>query len=99
MTVRVTVPNPSLRVQVARPATGVDAGSSQGPAGPSGAGYTHSQPVASAVWTINHNLGFKPSVSVYGLAGNVVLANVDHASDNVAIVTLAAPMAGGARLT
>jgi hypothetical protein len=99
MTVRVTVPNPSLRVQVARPATGVDAGSSQGPAGPSGAGYTHPQPVASAVWTIQHDLGFKPTVQVYGLAGEVVYADIEHYSDNAVIVRLLAPLAGGARLT
>lgn len=89
-----------MRVNIPRATIGVRAGSSQGPAGPSGsAGFVHTQSVASATWTINHNLGYRPSVSVYGLAGNVVLANVDHASDNVAIVTLASPMAGGARLT
>lgn len=72
----------------------------QGPAGPpgsAGASYTHVQASASAAWTINHNLGFRPNVVVFSTGGLVLLADVVHASVNQAIVSFAVPLAGSAR--
>jgi hypothetical protein len=74
-----------------------------GPAGPSGSGggasFDYTQAVAASTWTIPHNLGFFPVVDVRTVGGLLVLADVQHLSVNVAVVTLLAPMTGTARLT
>ena len=31
--------------------------------------YTHTQSTASATWTINHNLGFRPSIELFDAGG------------------------------
>lgn len=78
---------------------------SPGPQGPrgepgaSGAGYDHQQPVASASWVINHNLGVRPNVATFDTGGHEFEADVAHTSDNQTVVTIAVPMAGYARLT
>lgn len=69
----------------------------QGPAGASAAGYLHNQSSASSVWTINHNLGFKPGVTLYTVGGAEFEAEVTHTSDNQCVVSLAALSAGYAR--
>jgi len=55
-----------------------------GPAGASGNGarYTHTQATASAIWTANHNLGYRPTVSVFSAGGVEVEAEVLHVSVN-----------------
>lgn len=99
MTVKVSVPRPGIAVRVTGTTADVGAGSSQGPAGPSGAGYTHTQGTASDTWAIAHNLGFRPNVALADASGFAVLGSIHHYSDNVVIVTFAAPLAGSARLT
>jgi hypothetical protein len=39
----------------------------QGPPGPPGTSlsYTHTQGSAASTWTVNHNLGFRPDVTIY----------------------------------
>lgn len=57
----------------------------QGPAGPPGAGGSyllHTQSVAATIWTVNHNFGFKPVVSVLSVGGIQLLAEVVHISSN-----------------
>ena len=44
--------------------------------------YSHSQGVASATWTIQHNLGFLPSVSVRDVNNTEVYAEISHSSIN-----------------
>ena len=52
-----------------------------------------------SVWVINHNLGFKPSVELWDLAGREVEGDVTHSSDNQLQVSWITPQAGTARLT
>jgi hypothetical protein len=40
--------------------------------------YTHSQAVASALWTVAHNLGFNPHVYVKDTAGSIVYGVVNY---------------------
>lgn len=61
--------------------------------------YLHTQAVPSALWTVNHNLGFKPDVATYTSGGLEFVAEVLHISDNQFTVTLALPTAGFARCT
>ena len=71
----------------------------QGPQGPAGAGYVHTQSTASATWTITHNLGFKPSVELLNAGSQEVDGDVVHTSYDVTIVYFTAAIAGFARLT
>ncbi len=78
--------------------------SSPGPQGASGmdgapgAAYIHTQSAESALWTIAHNLGFRPTVAVTTVGGLEVVADVQHLSINTLTVSLVAPMMGLARL-
>ncbi len=58
--------------------------------------YEHVQSVASANWTIQHNLGKKPNISVYDDEGREQLVNVEHLSNNVAHINWSQPTAGSA---
>jgi anthranilate/para-aminobenzoate synthase component II len=71
----------------------------QGPKGDAGAAYDFIQSSASSVWTINHNLGFKPGVDVYDSGSQQIQAEVSHPSVNQTVILLTAPIAGFARLT
>jgi hypothetical protein len=72
-----------------------------GPPGPPGAGgtYHHDQAVAAQVWTINHNLGFNPSVNVQDSAGTLVFGNVVYVDVNTVTVTFSAAFGGVADLS
>lgn len=70
----------------------------QGSVGVSDAYYTHTQTVPSALWTITHNLGKKPSVSVVDSAENIVIGNVTYVSDNALTVSFTGGFAGKAYL-
>lgn len=70
----------------------------QGAPGTSGAGYVHTQVTSLSTWVISHNLGFRPSVSVYDVGGVELIADVVHLSENVLQVAFAAPTVGTARL-
>jgi len=59
--------------------------------------YVHTQATASAMWTINHNLGFKPGVQVFSVGGLVLEGDVVHTSDNQCLVYFVVAVAGSAR--
>ena len=71
----------------------------QGPKGEAGAGYNHQQTTASTTWTINHNLGFRPSVELLDSGSQEIEGEVSHPSVNQTVVTLNLATAGLARLT
>ena len=67
--------------------------------GLSGAGYVHEQSVAASTWTINHNLGFRPSAELFTTGGSEFEAEVINTTINQTIVYLLTARAGSARLT
>lgn len=67
-------------------------------AGSGGGTYTHVQTIPNSVWTIIHNLGFKPNVTVE-VGGEVVLADISHSSNTTALVNFALPCMGSAYLS
>jgi hypothetical protein len=69
-----------------------------GPAAGSDAHYVHDQSVASAVWTVAHNLGKHPSVSVVDTSGREVTGEVEHVDANNVELTFSAPFSGTAYL-
>ncbi|MCD5994137.1 hypothetical protein KDX38_11090 [Pseudomonas sp. CDFA 602] len=60
--------------------------------------FTYTQSTASAGWTVPHNLGKRPSVTVVGTDEAVVLADVSYTDDNIVQITFGAPFAGKAYL-
>lgn len=60
--------------------------------------YVHTQSTPSTTWTINHNLGFRPSVELLDSGSQEIDADVSHPSVNQTVVTLKSATAGLARL-
>ena len=82
----------------------------QGPQGPAGPGvdytvipslvsYRHNQSAVSNLWTINHNLGFLPNVTVFNSADGMVEGNVVHTSINSLYIEFSASFSGYAVLS
>lgn len=70
-----------------------------GPQGPSGSAYVHTQSSSSSTWTINHNLGFRPSVELLDSGSQEIDGDIAHPTTNQTVVTLNPATAGLARLT
>jgi hypothetical protein len=71
-----------------------------GPPANGGAGaasYLHTQSVASATWTVNHNLGREPVIQVLTAGGVEMEAAIVHVSSNQAQVNFASPQTGRVR--
>lgn len=66
----------------------------QGPPGPGSARYEHVQSSPATQWTVNHNLGYKPSIEVLSPGGMVVIADVVHMTDNQTLINFNAPQTG-----
>ena len=78
----------------------------EGPQGPPGTGggggtsaYVFTQSTPSTTWTINHNLGFRPSVELLDTGSQEIDGQIAHPSVNQTVVTLNPATAGLARLT
>ena len=75
-----------------------------GPAGPQGVpgagdlNYTHNQGAASATWTVTHNLGKRPSVTVQDSANDQVDGDVVYNDLNTLTITFSAAFSGFAYL-
>lgn len=70
----------------------------QGAKGADASAYVHQQPGASATWTINHNLGYRPSVELLNTGSQEIEGDVVHTSVNQTVVTFTSAVAGQARL-
>lgn len=70
----------------------------QGAAGSGDKHYEHTQSTPSAVWTIIHNLGKRPAVTVIDSGGNEWQSAVEHISVNQCVVRFTYPFSGSAYL-
>lgn len=66
---------------------------------PTGGSYTHNQGTSSSTWTINHNLGYYPSVTVVDNGDNVVIGDVSYTSVNQVSISFSASFGGKAYLS
>lgn len=69
----------------------------QGPPGifsPSDIAYTYTQASASAVWTINHNLGFNPVAVVLDSAGTQCEGSITYPTVNQMVITFTGAFTG-----
>ena len=60
--------------------------------------YSHNQTSASATWTVTHNLGKFPSVTVIDSANSVVVGEVNMTNINEVEITFSAAFSGKAYL-
>lgn len=61
--------------------------------------HVHSQGTPSASWSITHDLGGKPSVTVVDSADTVVVGDIDYVSETEITVTFSGAFSGSAYLT
>jgi hypothetical protein len=59
--------------------------------------YTHTQNTAATTWTINHNLGRRPTITLFSIGNQVIEANLIHTSTNQAIAYFTLATRGTAR--
>ena len=58
--------------------------------------YKHTQNLAATTWTVNHNLGKQPSITVVDSAGTEMTASVNFPDDNTAVISLSYAISGEA---
>lgn len=61
--------------------------------------YTHIQSTPASIWTIDHNLGFNPGVTVVDSANSVVEGQIDYLTVNTVRLTFTAAFSGKAYLS
>ena len=61
--------------------------------------YEHTQGSASSSWVVNHNLGFKPNVTVVDSAGNIVEGEISYTNSNSITVSFQSAFSGYAYLS
>lgn len=61
--------------------------------------YTHEQQSNQYVWTINHNLGYKPSVDIIDNGGNSIEGDISYTDTNSLTITFTSLVSGFAYLT
>lgn len=71
----------------------------QGEKGDSGGFYTHIQGIPASSWTIDHNLGYNPAVTVVDSAGTVVEGSYEFPNVNRVIATFSSGFSGNAYLS
>lgn len=103
---KVYVVENNVSVNVTETPVIVELGAS-GPQGPKGdpglvlvdISYTHNQNVPSNTWTINHNLGFYPGITVVDSSGNVVEGSYTYQDMNTIIASFSGAFSGKAYLS
>lgn len=66
---------------------------------PSSGAYTHIQGSSASTWSITHNLGYYPSVTVVDNGDNVVIGDVSYISVNQVSISFSASFGGKAYLS
>lgn len=61
--------------------------------------YVHNQMVSASTWTITHNLGFFPAVTIIDSGDHVVVGDVTYISENQLSVSFNATFGGKAYLS
>lgn len=58
--------------------------------------YKHTQSSPAGDWTIHHQLGKRPNISVYDQDGREVMIEIEHLDDNTAHIIWPTPTSGAA---
>jgi hypothetical protein len=87
-----------VTVPVTSTVTAITVGPQGGSGSGGGAAYEFVQAAPATTWTINHNLGFRPSVEILDAGSQEIDGQISHPSVNQTVVTLNPASAGLARL-
>lgn len=88
-------PSPAVNVGVRGPQGPEGPQGPAGPPGPAGGGtFDYEQMVPATVWTINHNLGRYPAVTVTDYSGSVVYGDVHYVNTNEVTITFSGSQGG-----
>ena len=101
-TVTVTQINNSVSVTQSSPQVVVSSIGMQGPPGIQGAiggAYVFEKQSNSVVWNINHNLGYKPNVSIIDYGNNNIEADIVYVDGNNVTINFMQPSSGYAYLS
>ena len=60
--------------------------------------FDFGRPTPATTWTINHNLGFYPSVELFSIGRQEIDGDIVHTSENQVVVNFTVPTSGFARL-
>ncbi len=60
--------------------------------------YIHKQTSPSNTWTVNHDLGKKPSVTVYDSSNKVIMAEIEYSGDQSLYIRFNKALEGAAYL-
>ena len=66
---------------------------------PQALAYEHTQGAVSSSWVINHNLGFKPNVTVVDSAGTIYEGEITYTNSNSLTVSFSQAFSGKAYLS
>lgn len=66
---------------------------------PTGGAYVHSQNTPTSTWTITHNLGFYPNVTVSDSAGTILEGQIEYPNVTTVVLTFSAAFSGKAYLS
>lgn len=86
-----------VKLQLAGSVTFKIANSSISPSSEVQGQYQHVQSSPSLAWTLNHNLGYYPTIDIFTPGGKQVVVEVVHVSVNQAQVLFKLPATGSAR--
>lgn len=64
---------------------------------PLNAAFVHTQGSPATTWTVNHNLGYRPTVQIYNASNFEVEAEIESPTTNQVIVRFSTATAGFAR--
>ena len=62
-------------------------------------GYVHVQSTPGTTWTINHNLGFIPNITVVDSAGTVIEGSYNYPNNTTVVLTFSSQFSGKAFLS
>jgi hypothetical protein len=86
-------------ILITTPSGTQDFGTTSSALEPQALAYEHTQGAVSSSWVINHNLGFKPNVTVVDSAGTIYEGEITYTNSNSLTVSFSQAFSGKAYLS
>ena len=86
-------------ILITTPSGTQDFGTTSNALEPQALAYEHTQGAVSSSWVINHNLGFKPNVTVVDSAGTIYEGEITYTNSNSLTVSFSQSFSGKAYLS
>lgn len=86
-------------ILITTPSSSQEFGSQDNPLEPQALAYEHTQGSVSSSWVINHNLGFKPNVTVVDSGGTIYEGEITYTNANSLTVSFSQAFSGKAYLS